>query len=308
MTTQSAPVTDTAPASPSNDQGQNPSTPPAESTPPADQGTPPANPQQQNGGTPPAEAPKNDAANPDNASGTFTVPEAYKDQPWASKVKSADDLWKQLANAQTLIGRKHPVPDFNTATPQEIENYLAQTRPENPDAYKFDTEEGYQPSGLEPEFAKAFHKAGIHPHIGNELIKDLQGVLKAGAEKAFDADEFLTTMEKAFGNGYEVKTNQTRQLIEANLSKEDNAALEGVPNKYLTLMYKLANNLRNAYGVKESGLQGEHNPSPIKQDVGEVRKSLRAEIAAIDKRPHTADEKQALIDKLNATYQQPAKR
>ena len=95
-------------------------------------------------------------------------------------------------------------------------------RPEDESAYDMSGgNEDYQPSELDPMFAKAFHKAGLPPAIANPLIKELQGVLVSARETAFDADGFLDDMEKTFGNGYETKVNQTRQLVEGHLNETD---------------------------------------------------------------------------------------
>lgn len=79
--------------------------------------------------TPAPESAAAPVATPTPAPSDFAIPEAYKDKPWASKVKSHDDLWKQLENTQSLIGKKAIAPDFKTATPQEIEDYYSQMRP-----------------------------------------------------------------------------------------------------------------------------------------------------------------------------------
>lgn len=161
---------------------------------------------------------------------------------------------------------------------------------------------------MDGDFAKAFLKAGIHPALANPLIAELKGTLLKAQTDAFEPQKFLDIMEQKFGNGYETKTGQIRSLIEGNLSKEEHAELQDIPNKYLATMYKLAANMQKAYGVKESGLGGEHDAnSGIAADMGEVRKGLRKQITDLGLKPHTAEEKQTLLDKLSATYAQPAK-
>jgi len=246
-----------------------------------------------------------------NTAPQFAVPESYKDKPWASKIKTPDDLWKQLENAQTLIGRRNPVPNFDTATPQEIEEFLGQMRPTDAKAYDFSGgEEGYTPSELDPAFAEALHKAGLPPKIANGLIKDLRGVITSAGEKAYDPQGFLDEMERTFGNGYEVKVNQTRQLVESNLSATDKAVMENMPNSQLAVVFRLAANLNKAYGARESGLGGEHKAGgDAGKTVDETRRDLRKQISDLDRRPHDASEKTALIERLNKTYQpQTAKR
>lgn len=242
---------------------------------------------------------------------SFAVPDAYKDKPWASKIKTGDDLWKQLENAQTLIGRRNPVPDFDKATPQELEDFLGQMRPADAKAYDFSGgDKDYVPSELDPQFAEALHKAGLPPKIANGLINDLRGVITAAGEKVYDPQGFLDEMERTFGNGYEVKVNQTRQLLEGHLNDADKAVMENMPNSQLAVMFRLAANLQKAYGARESGLGGEHKAGgDTGKSVEETRRDLRKQIAELDRRPHEASEKSALIEQLNKTYQtQTAKR
>ena len=291
MPQDSAPGMDTAPA---HDEGA--VTLSTQNAPPSE--APPVN------GVEEAPSTNDTPANADQPGGSdFVIPEAYKDKPWASKVKSADDLWKQLDNTQNLVGRKQVALDFENATPQEIETYLASTRPESTDAYVFKTSEDYVETGVEGEFAKMLHGAGISAYQGNKLIQQYQALESAQREQMFDADKFLESMEKSFGNGYEAKVNQTRELIEANLNDNQKARLENVPNQYLTLIYELASNINKAYGASETGKAGASAPGFVaSQPVEEVRKDLRQQISALTTRPHDSSEKQKLVDALAATY------
>ena len=60
--------------------------------------------------------------------------------------------------------------------------------------------------------------------------------------------------------------------------------------------------LLKEHGITESGAQGEGKQGTPASNIDTQRKELREQIRKIDARPHTAAEKQALIEKLNATY------
>ncbi len=75
------------------------------------------------GGTPAGGAPAAgaDGSKPAGADGgqQWTLPDAYKDKPWAKDFKSQEDVFKSLESAQALIGRpKFGVPN-DKATPEE---------------------------------------------------------------------------------------------------------------------------------------------------------------------------------------------
>lgn len=300
MNTESAPPADTAQSSnPSNDTAQNTAN------------------QNPNGGTPPADntnqqTPPQDNATPPNGEGgsEFVIPEAYQKKPiegqegkfenaWTDKIKSEEDLWKLAANSQKMLGKKNLTPDFETATPQEIEQYFNEIRPQDKNEYNFKTSEDYTETGLEESFATMLHEVGLSKYQGDKLIAMYQQFEQQKAQELYDADSFIAGMEEVFGKGFEVKTDQTRQLIEANLNDKQKERLENVPNEYLTLMYELAHNLDKAYGASESGLGGENPPGFVpKKNIDEQITGVRKQLEEISKRPHDANEKQVLVDQL----------
>lgn len=297
--TENAPLADTASSSsPSgnssaNDANQNPNG----ETPPADN----SNPQ-----TPP----QDNQTPPEGGSSDFKIPDAYQKKPiegqegkfenaWTDKIKSEEDLWKLASNSQKLLGKRNATPDFENATPQEIESYFNEVRPQDKSEYNFKTSGDYEPTGLEDGFATMLHEAGISKYQGDKLIAQYQKLEDAQKAQLYDADAFISGMEEYFGKGFEVKTDQTRQLIEANLNEKQREQLEDVPNNYLSLMYQLAHNLDKAYGASESGLGGENPPGFVpKKNIDEQIADVRGKIDTISNRPHTQDEKQALVDEL----------
>src|SRR5688572_22407573 len=90
----------------------------------------------------------------------YKIPDAYKDKPWASKIKTEEDVWKQLDNTQELVGKKHAHP-AKDAPPEEWDKYFAGLRPETAEAYEFKDHPN-------PEFAKSvgniLFEAGISEH------------------------------------------------------------------------------------------------------------------------------------------------
>lgn len=233
----------------------------------------------------------------DQSQPSFTVPEAYKDKPWAAKVKSMEDVYKQIDTLDALKGKKSIAPDFSKATPVEIEEYLAQTRPADVKAYEFGKDADPQLSGA---LGDAMLKFGISPYQANGVIKAFQE-----AEKThFTPDGMNAAFEKSFGADWKTISGQTENIIKANVSAEDKAALNKLPNPDLALVMRVVNNLVKAYGISEKG--GAHTGggtgAPQPEDINKTRNDLRTQIDGLSRKPHTADEKQELIDKLNLTY------
>lgn len=232
--------------------------------------------------------------------GTYQIPEAYKDKPWAAKIKSADDLWKQLDNTQALIGKKTVAPDFKTATANEIEAYYATTRPASADEYQF--AETTDPA-LKTAIGSALMKNGVTAHQANAVIKEFQAAEAESVKQLFTPEGMNAELEKSFGADWKTLGGTTAKTLKANLSADDAAMMDKLPNPFLGLVYRMAANLIKNYGITETGAHtGAGSGAPTGTDVTAVRASIRSELQALTTKPHTADQKQVLIDKLNATY------
>lgn len=232
----------------------------------------------------------------------FKVPDEYKDKPWASKVKSLDDVWKQLANTQELVGKKSIVPDLSKMNDKEREEYFAQSRPTDPNVYVFPENTPIDPT-MKEGVQKDFMELGIDPYRGSKLIEKYQAREQALLAEQFNPDGFKKTMETAFGKDWDTVTKQSRQALKNFTNAEDDKALDALPNAYLGIIYRTLGNIVKAYGVKETDqahLQG--GGKPAASDVSSVRQGLRDQMSAMTQRPHTAQEMQTLINQLNETY------
>lgn len=264
-----------------------------------------------NGGDP-AGGQQNDPAGsqqqnqPDNAQGNeFTLPDEYKDKPWAAKIKSQDDLFKQLDNAQTLIGKKTIQPlDYATATPEQIAEHHAKMAPESADAYDFG-------ENADPEFSKAvggiFKELGLNEYQGKHLaakVNELAAqMVESQQAEAADGEKYLAALKETFGDKSQQVAVFLDNQIKQYASEKDVALLrDGIPNETRLALDRTIYNILQKHGVTESGAAAGDGGGAPAQDIGQVRADLRAQIRELGNKPHTAQEKQALIDKLNATY------
>ncbi len=78
--------------------------------------------------------------------------------------------------------------------------------------------------------------------------------------------------------------------------------MDSMPNTYLGVAYRLTEAMRKAYGATETGAQADKGAIIQPANLEGQRKDLRAKLAEMDQKPHTVDEKQALIDQLTNTY------
>lgn len=268
--------------------------PPVAATPPAADTTTPA----------PTASPPPVEATP--APTEFKLPDAHKDKPWASKIKSQDDVYKTLDNLQTAIGKKSLYPAAD-ATPEEWDQYLAGMRPEDASVYEFG-------EGANKEFVEAISpvllEAGISKHQAGKLIPAYQKFEAAMAEQYTSADGFKAEMVKSFGDKYDATVASIVNEHKQHLSQDDQALMDKIPNQYLGVVYRLTSAMQKAYGANEGGADAhtQKGGAPIGEDINKVRSELRSQITALETRPHTAQEKQDLVDKLQKTYENQGKK
>ncbi len=239
----------------------------------------------------------------------FKVPDEYKDKPWASKVKTEADLWKQLENTQALVGKKTVIPDLAKADEKTREEFYAQLRPKSADEYQFSAEVAIDPN-MKTGVAELLMKNGISATQGNEIIKGYQEIEQKELALQFDPEGMKKSLEAAFGKDWEAITGGTRQALKGIMSEEDNKQLEAIPNVYLGLIYRTLGNTQKAvqnmmkkYGVKETSLAHfAEGGATAPGDINQVRSGIRAQIAALGGRVHTEAQVMELRNKLAATY------
>jgi len=227
----------------------------------------------------------------------FNIPDAYKDKPWVQKIKGQDDLWKQLDHTQSLIGKKHVVPDFDKATPEELEAFFSNVRPSDKDKYAETLDFGEIDDDSKGFFTDLLHKSAVPPKLANEMIKAYHERIEAQKAGLYDTDNFMGVLERSFGQGYKEKAGHLAKSIKGTLSADDQALLEQMPNEFVGLVYRLTNSYVQQYGAKE-GESAAGKASTVNTDYDAQWKAKFQEIQDIDKRPHTAEQKSKLVNEL----------
>lgn len=232
---------------------------------------------------------------------TFSVPEEYQDKEWAKHIKDEQGLWKEVSDLKALKGKKNYIPDFDTATENEIKAFVEAVAPESIDDYGFG--EDAHPV-LKEKIGEVFKNKGITAHQGKAAIEAYNEIAAQIQQEEYSKDGMANILKESFGDGYEkVSGDIINQVLAPNLSKDDQSLLDAMPNKYLGLVYRLANNVKNSYGIDETGAQVNAKPElGNTADVNQRRSDLRKQIQEISNRKHTHAEKQSLIDELQATY------
>ena len=225
----------------------------------------------------------------------FQIPDAYKEKGWAKNIKSTDDLWKNYDNAQQLIGKKTiGIPDDNS-TPEQLEEYYSKVRPKEASEYEF-------PEGTLEEnkqfYSELMHKYGISKAQAKGLALDMFNMEK----EAFSEKGMMEELKNSFGeNDFNNIAKEASKVLSLNLSADDKALLESVPNKYLALMYRFANNVKQSYGATEGTavINNAGSMAMTKEQKQAKVTELHGKINALNSVPHSASEKQALVNEYS---------
>jgi hypothetical protein len=247
----------------------------------------------------------------DPAQPEFKLPDEYKDKAWAGKIKSQDDLYKQIDTLTALVGKKVVVPNLKEATPEDREAFYAQMRGKDAAEYAIPANPAFPtPPETQPAVAKLFMDNGVSPVQAEAIIKGYQELGAKQIAQNFDPEGFKTSMTTAFGNDWEKVTGAVRNTITAMMSPEDAKQLDSIPNHLLGTVYRTLGNTIKAvdetlkkYGATETfaHLQAP-NGKVAATDLVSQRAGLREQMTALSMRPHTSDEMQTLIKALDETY------
>lgn len=242
----------------------------------------------------------------------FKLPDAYKDKPWAAKVKSLDDVYKQIDTLDSLKGKKSVVPNLKDATPEEREAFYAQLRGKDAAEYQIPNDTSVPiPANTQPVVAKLFMDNGISPVQAESFLKGYLQLREKQIADFYNPDGFKTSMETAFGPEWEKTTGAVRNTIKGMMNADDQKALDALPNNMLGVVYRTLGNTINTvnetlkkYGATETfaHLQAP-NGKAAATDLAGQRQGIRDQMTALSSRPHTAQEQQALSDALAKTYE-----
>lgn len=262
---------------------------------------------------------------------TFNLPDEYKDKGWASKIKSQDDVYKQLDNLDSMIGKRPAgIPSKDASDAEWEKFYQAAGRPDEP-TYEFKAPEGLpEDSDLSDFNSKAselFHKAGLNPMQAQKLYDAYLGLEMQAGEKQTEASaakqkeldaEFDGIVKEQFGDNYDAELQKTVETFD----KYTPQSLKGVLNdivvdnpKALAGLVSAINGMqaeveaiKKSYGVDSGKLAQGAQATPTSTE------DIRSELARLRVSPEGKDftnpkynETQARINELSATLQRQLK-
>lgn len=240
------------------------------------------------------QSPATDQAPPQlqqSAPPAFVIPDAYKDRGWVEKVKSPDDLWKTLDNAQSLLGKRPAGIPTADAPDTEWEAFFKAARPESPDKYTLSEVEGISKDIDLAPYKQLLYEAALTPKQADIIWKKYAELEKAAAvrtqgelDKRFDE-----VAAKVLGDKLEAASTVAQEAIKTYVSEDLRTSFANNPEG-MVAMIELANGyeaklaaVRAEYGA-EGKLPGggEQVASVNIDDVVQKQAKLRVQLANMD--------------------------
>jgi hypothetical protein len=205
-------------------------------------------------------------------SNSFNIPDEYKEAGWAGKINSVDDLWKQHANAQSLIGKKTIGIPTKDSSDEEWQDFNSKMAPADT-KYDFSNE---TPQEDKDFYQNMFIKNGINQKAGNEIIKGFNEYMASKIAAQRDPNDFNEKAEKMFGDKKVLA--EVDSVINKYTSEEEQQFIEkSFTNDQLLAVTKIINSIKIDYGINldsklNSGKEEVGSEAPSSQRAQEITK------------------------------------
>jgi hypothetical protein len=227
----------------------------------------------------------------------FSLPDEYLQKDWAKNFQgqSGDEL---KANLLKALDEKY---SSTPTVPSSVDEYALNDilKDENGNLqFQF-------PDEALDYFGNEFKDLGLTKEQGQGILKKYTDFEIEKFKEYTNADELEKDVNTMF-NGDTQKRQTVESLIKEFLPQQDQQFLqEAIPNNVIVMFYKLANGLVDKYGFKE-GTQNANNNKMLRmseQDKDAEYERLVAEMEALNKRPHSPEEKLSIQRQIMSLYQ-----
>lgn len=200
------------------------------------------------------------------SSSLFEIPEAYKEKTYAKELKTQEDVWKMLDNAQSLIGKKIGVPT-DASTPEEIAVFnKAFGVPERAEEYAIEPSEeitkmyGEADKEVMAEFKQVLHKAGASAKQAEILKEGYSNIVggifkKIEAQKAETDKAFDELVNSTFGDKQEEILANAKALIVEHAPEGFREKMGDLSPESLVILAGVLKNIQEKY-IDEDELPG----------------------------------------------------
>lgn len=233
----------------------------------------------------------------DNQGGgqSFAIPEAYRERGWTENLKSMDDVWQKLDNAQSLIGKRIAVPEWDKATPEEINKFYDNLRPKDISGYQIDES---IPEGERESYSKIFYEAGLAPDQAKNVQDRVLALAKEKYESDRSEDGYKALAKETLGDKYEDVVKSSTEHLRKVLSEDQQKVLDNLPNDAAVTVFKLVDELVKGYKMTEGDAGSHKDDAGAEGDPKEALAKIDKELQALSRNPsHTQKQRSELVQK-----------
>ena len=217
------------------------------------------------------------------------VPDEFKEEAWAKDIKTHEDVWKKLAGAQKLIGKKGIIPPGKDASKEEWDaHYKALGRPETPEGYEFKNIDALKEIERNPTLdngiKQILHKYNVPKEAAEGIVRDYENLIyefkKPELEKMTKTEkEFQNLTKEVLGSERDSTISAFKEIMRESLGDKAFLAskLEGLDNDALMPLIVFSKNLHDKY-VGENKIKVNNN------SVGDMTGDLRSDFQTLSQR------------------------
>lgn len=187
------------------------------------------------------------------------VPDEFKDEAWAKDLKTHEDVWKKLAGAQKLIGKKGIIPPGKDAPKEEWDaHYKALGRPETPEGYEFNSIDELKDIDRNPTLdngiKQILHKYNVPKEAAEGIVREYEKLIydfkKPELDKITKTEkEFQNLTKEVLGDERDSTISAFKEIMRESLGDKAFLAskLEGLDNNALMPLIVFSKNLHDKY-------------------------------------------------------------
>ena len=118
-----------------------------------------------------------------------SMPEDFRQEGFVTRHNDMASFMNSMKHAQSMLGRKNGIPDFENDSPELINSFRDQLgTPHDASGYQIQTPEGYEPDETFHKFTELAHKGHLANDVTNEMYQLGVQQVTAGIE-SFKASE-----------------------------------------------------------------------------------------------------------------------
>lgn len=252
-----------------------------------------------------------------------TYAKDYLDKPYMQAIDSPERLFKDLDNAQNLIGKKISIPGPE-ASDKEQDEYLDLIRPKDKGVYKLpedhlpDNLKGLHSGDFGEKIIDLFQQAALTPKQASILAEGYDKImLNANGEamaqyvemqkiQAMNDADYNALADKTWGQEREVVQNTAKALLQQFTPQEFKPGLDKLSNENLVIMASVLKGISDKY-ISQDDLNSLRGSGHNSQSLDSLKTEAQNKMATLMSMDTMDPRYDSLQNEVNSLYEQIGK-